>query len=197
VFDDPNDLMAAVVAHNAETNKARVVAGYCWDWPMKTRGSRAAGHVSIPEYGFAKPWNLDSTTTWAIDDDSVDQIGCVHTSQGLEFGYVGVIVGDDMRFEGGRVVTDRTKRAKTDASLKGIGVIAKADPEHADRIADKIIRNTYRVLMTRGMKGCYVYCTDAALGDHLRSRLTAVATSIEYSQATAELPLAAEAPLED
>jgi len=173
------------------------VAGYCWDWPMKTRGSRAAGHVSIPEYGFAKSWNLDSTTTWAIDDDSVDQIGCVHTSQGLEFGYVGVIIGDDLRLEDGRVVTDRTGRAKTDASLKGIGVIAKTDPERADHIADEIIRNTYRVLMTRGMKGCYVYCTDAALAEHLRASAPSRATGVPYSPArAASEPLAAEDPLE-
>ena len=197
VFDDPNDLMAAIVAHNAEANKARVVAGYCWDWPMKTRGSRAAGHVSIPEHDFAKSWNLDSTTTWAIDDDSVDQIGCVHTAQGLEFGYVGVIIGDDLRFENGRVVTDRTKRAKTDASLKGIGVIAKTDPERADRIADEIIRNTYRVLMTRGMKGCYVYCSDAALAEHFRASAPLRAAGVAYSPTRAvPEPLAAEDPLE-
>ncbi len=58
-------------------------------------------------------------------------MGCIHTSQGLEFDYVGVIIGDDMRFENGRVITDYTKRAKTDASLKGIKTLAKADPERA------------------------------------------------------------------
>jgi DUF2075 family protein len=197
VFDDPNDLMAAIVERNSEQNKARVVAGYCWEWPTGTRGSRAAGHVAIPEHDFAKSWNLDSTTTWAIDDGSVDQIGCVHTSQGLEFAYVGVIVGEDMRFEGGRVITDRAKRAKTDASLKGIGQIAKTDSERADRIADEIIRNTYRVLMTRGMKGCYVYCRDAALGDHLRSLIPRPTAADTYSSAgEGEMPLAAEDPLE-
>lgn len=197
VFDDPNQLMAAVVAHNAETNKARVVAGYCWEWPMGTRGSRAAGHVAIPEHGFAKSWNLDSTTTWAIDDDSVDQIGCVHTCQGLEFGYVGVIIGDDMRFENGQIVTDRTKRARSDASLKGVGVVARTDPERANRIADEIIRNTYRVLMTRGMKGCYVYCTDNALRDHFRARLALTRGAGPYVTTPSATPLAADGPLED
>jgi DUF2075 family protein len=197
VFDDPNDLMAAIVERNAERNKARVVAGYCWEWPTNSRGSRGAGHVSIPEHGFARSWNLDSTTTWAIDDDSVDQIGCIHTSQGLEFDYVGVIIGDDMRSEDGRVVTDRVKRAKTDASLNGIGPIAKTDPERANRIADEIIRNTYRVLMTRGMKGCYVYCTDALLRDHFRARLGAAAVPAEYSPTAQPLPLAAEETSED
>jgi DUF2075 family protein len=197
VFDDPNELMAAIAERNAERNKARVVAGYCWEWPTKTRASRTAGHVCIPEHDFAKSWNLDSTTTWAIDDDSIDQIGCVHTAQGLEFDYVGVIVGDDMRFANGRVVTDRSKRAKTDASLKGIGLIAKEDPERADRVADEIIRNTYRVLMTRGMKGCYVYCTDAALADHLRALVPHQTSGLTYApRPNNDVPLAAEDPLE-
>lgn len=198
VFDDPKDLMSAVVERNSARNKARVVAGYCWEWPTGTRSSRAAGHVSIPEHGFAKSWNLDSTQTWAIDDDSVDQIGCVHTAQGLEFDCVGVIIGDDMRFGSGRVVTDRTARAKTDASLKGIGKIAKADPERADRIADEIIRNTYRVLMTRGMRGCYVYCTDAALREHLRRAMPSTTRMGTYeARGGAGASLAAEAPEED
>ena len=198
VFDDPNALMAAVVARNDERNKARVVAGYCWEWPTKTRGNREAGHVSIPDHGFAKSWNLDSSTTWAIDDDSVDQIGCVHTSQGLEFDYVGVIVGDDLRFENGHVVTDRSKRAKSDASLNGIGKIAKSDPDRAERIADEIIRNTYRVLMTRGMKGCYVYCTDPALADYFRALVDALTTAVTYAPLSASaIPLAAEDSVED
>lgn len=197
VFDDPNALMAAIVAKNDERNKARVVAGYCWEWPTGTRGSRTAGHVSIPEHDFARSWNLDSSPTWAIDDDSVEQIGCIHTSQGLEFDYVGVIIGNDMRFEASRVITDRSKRAKTDASLNGIGPIAKSDPERADRIADEIIRNTYRVLMTRGMKGCYVYCTDAPLAEHLRTLVPNPASRLTYTALPkSDLPLAAEDPLE-
>jgi uncharacterized protein len=73
----------------------------------------------------------NSTGTWAIDEGSVDQVGCIHTCQGLEFDYVGVIIGDDMRFEDGRIITDYTRRAKSDASLKGIKTMAKEDPERA------------------------------------------------------------------
>lgn len=82
----------------------------------------------------------------------------------LEFDYVGVIIGDDMRYENNHIVTDYSKRAKTDQSLKGINKIAKEQgKEEANRIADSIIKNTYRTLMTRGMKGCYVYCKDMEL----------------------------------
>ena len=97
--------------------------------------------------------------------------GCIHTSQGLEFDYTGVIIGNDMRFENGKVITDYTKRAKTDNSLKGIKTLAKKDKEKADQVADEIIKNTYRTLMTRGMKGCYVYCTDAALAQYFKKLL--------------------------
>jgi uncharacterized protein len=57
---------------------------------------------------------LDSSTTWAIDENSVYEAGCIHTCQGLEFDYVGVIIGDDLRYGNGEVITDYTKRAKTD-----------------------------------------------------------------------------------
>ena len=99
-------------------------------------------------------WNLGNSQKWAIDSMSVNEIGCIYTCQGLEFDYVGVIIGDNIKYEDNHIVTDYTKRAKTDQSLKGINKIAKEEGiEKANRIADCIIKNTYRTLMTRGMKG--------------------------------------------
>ena len=69
------------------------------------------------------------------------------------------------------IVSDFTKRAKTDQSLKGIKGIHRKDPARAERIADEIIKNTYKTLMTRGMKGCYVYCVDEGLQEYLKRRL--------------------------
>ena len=87
-------------------------------------------------------------------------------------GYIGVIIGPDMRYENGHIVTDASKRAKTDKSLNGIKKMAKENPEEAYKTADRIIKNTYRTLMTRGMKGCFVYCVDEGLRDYLRSAAT-------------------------
>lgn len=188
VFDDPNELMAAIAQRNAR-NRSRVVAGYCWEWPTRSQSDPDLHDVVLPEYGFARSWNLKSSQTWAIDEGSIEQIGCIHTSQGLEFDYVGVIVGDDLRFEGGRVVTHYTRRAKSDKSLNGIKKLAASDPERARRIADEVIRNTYRVLMTRGLKGCYVFCTDRALAEHLRA---SVPPRAEYAPTPRRIPLAAE-----
>ncbi len=112
-------------------------------------------------------WNLGNSSTWAIDKNSINEIGCIHTCQGLEFDYVGVIIGDDMRYEDNHIITDYHKRASTDQSLKGINKIAKEQGEEvAQKIAENIIKNTYRTLMTRGMKGCYVYCTDSKLNNY-------------------------------
>ena len=170
VFDNPNELYDAIVKRN-DNNKARMVAGYCWDWVKTGQNNADVLDITIPEFGFAKSWNLGNTSTWAIDPESIEQIGCIHTCQGLEFDYVGVIIGDDMRYENGRIVTDATKRAKTDSSLKGLKKLIAEDPDAAEEIADKIIKNTYRTLMTRGMKGCYVYCTDTSLAEYLKASL--------------------------
>ena len=116
-------------------------------------------------------WNLGNSDTWAIDENSVNEIGCIHTSQGLEFDYVGVILGNDIRYENNQIVTDFNERARTDQSLKGIKKMHAEDKEKALEEADTIIKNTYRTLMTRGMKGCYIYCEDVYLEQYFKEKL--------------------------
>ena len=106
-----------------------------------------------------------------IDKDSINQVGCIHTSQGLELDYAGVIIGNDLRFEDGKIITGFTKRAKSDQSIKGLKKLMASDSKKAKKIADEIILNTYRVLMTRGQKGCYVYCEDDKLAIYLKNRI--------------------------
>lgn len=105
------------------------------------------------------------TQTWAIDENSFEQVGCIHTSQGLEFDYVGIIIGKDLRYDNNMVFTDSTARAKSDKSLRGL----KKNPN--PELADRIIRNTYRTLLTRGQKGCYIYCQDERLKDYIKGRI--------------------------
>lgn len=192
IFDDPNVMHAAIEERNEVSNKARVVAGYCWEWDKNGRANPNHCDVVIPSHDYARSWNLNNSTTWAIDEGSIHQVGCIHTCQGLEFDYVGVIVGNDMQFSEGNVVTNRTSRAKSDKALHGIQKLASHEPELAHRISDELIRNTYRVLMTRGMKGCYVFCTDPGLAAFFRSRMP----KTEYSATSAAPPLAAEDALE-
>lgn len=88
--------------------------------------------------------------------------------QGLEFDYIGVIIGPDLKYLNGKVITDYKKRANTEKSLYGLYVFMKKDKEHYEQVADTIIRNTYRVLLTRGIKGCYVFACDPQLQKHLK-----------------------------
>lgn len=113
-------------------------------------------------------WNLDGGEIFALGENTVKQAGCIHTTQGLEFDYVGVIIGNDMRYEDEHIVTDYKKRARTDQLLNGIGTY---NEDEKMKIADEIIKNTYLTLMTRVMKGCYVYCTDKNLSEYLKNRL--------------------------
>ncbi|MBJ2357514.1 DUF2075 domain-containing protein [Sphaerochaeta sp. S2] len=168
VVDDPNELRRLIEERNREDDKARIVAGYCWDWVSKNNPD-SVPDITIDD--FSMYWNLISDGTYAISKGSINQVGCIHTTQGLEFSYVGVIIGDDLRFEKGNVISDYTKRARTDQSLKGLkGPIKKGDQE-AMKTADIIIRNTYRTLMSRGMKGCYVYCINKELAHFLKTRI--------------------------
>lgn len=169
VIDDVNELRELIVSKNTN-NKARLVAGYCWDWKAEGKNNTNVYDICIGD-DFKMSWNLYNTSTYAIDENSINEVGCIHTCQGLEFDYVGVIIGNDIRFEDGRIVTDFTKRAKTDQSIKGLKSMYKENPEKALKLADEIIKNTYRTLMTRGMKGCYVYCVDKGMQEYLKSRI--------------------------
>ena len=164
LFNDPNKMREQLKIKNNINNKSRLLAGYCYDWI--TQKDRFSDIYDIElENNFKAKWNFGNTNTWAIDEDSFDQVGCIHTSQGLEFDYVGVIIGQDLRYEDNKVITDYTKRAKTDASLKGI----KTNKNYI--LADEIIRNTYRTLLSRGQKGCYIYCEDKELLKHISDLL--------------------------
>jgi DUF2075 family protein len=110
---------------------------------------------------------------WIIHPDSVSEVGCIHTCQGLELDYVGVIIGPDLVVRDGNIITDASKRASTDKSIFGYKKMFKEDPAGAKAMADRIIKNTYRTLMTRGMKGCYIYSTDSETQEYFKSNLKA------------------------
>jgi DUF2075 family protein len=174
VFDNPRELHDFIELKNRASNRSRVVAGYCWKWPSKR--DRQAWDIELPEFDYRRQWNLDRDgSLWIVTPGSVEQVGCIHTCQGLELDHVGVIIGPDLVYREGRIVTDVTRRASSDQSVRGLKRMQERDPDKARALADTIIKNTYRTLMTRGMKGCYVYCTDAPLAAYLRGRLRSVA----------------------
>ncbi len=165
VCSSPNELFDLIVKRNAVTNKARVVAGYCWNW--KGKEDPSIKDVVIEKHGFAKRWNLDKDgSLWLVAPNSVEEVGCIHTCQGLELDYVGVIIGPDLVVRDGGVATDAARRSGQDRSIHGYKKRLRQDPVQARALADRIIKNTYRTLMTRGQKGCYVFCVDEEANDY-------------------------------
>ncbi len=171
IFDSVKELEATIRDQNKEANKARLVAGYCWEWDSKNDPEKF--DIIIPDEKFKMKWNLNATSqTWIIEPNSVNEVGCIHTCQGLEVDYVGVIVGDDLTVVDGELMTRAEKRAKSDKSLKGYRKALKESPIEAELKADEIIRNTYRTLMTRGMKGCYLYFVDKNTSQYFKNLLS-------------------------
>lgn len=168
VLDSPLEVRELIIEKNKINHRSRMLAGYCWDWIRDGKNNSKVHDIKIGD--FEMSWNLGNSI-FALDETSIDEIGCIHTSQGLEFDYVGLIIGDDMRYENHHIVTDVSKRAKTDQSIKGIKKLDKQDHCKAEEKADEIIKNTYRTLMTRGMKGCYIYCTDQNLRNYLKQKI--------------------------
>jgi DUF2075 family protein len=185
VFDSPVDLKNEIFRLNEINNKSRLVAGYCWDWKSKNDPSHY--DIVIPGFNFKMKWNLSSYgSKWLIDPDSISEVGCIHTCQGLELDYVGVIIGNDFRIRNGKVVTDPTKRSSMDRSIRGFKNLLKQDRMGGELFLDKIIKNTYKTLMTRGIKGCFVYCTDTETSEYFKSKLQSRYVMKEWMSQAAE-----------
>ena len=160
VFDSAIEMRDALREMNQINNKARMVAGYCYDWNVKNR--RGNYDIMLPD-GFRAKWNLANDKIWAINPSSFEEVGCIHTAQGLEFDYVGVILGKDIYYDAGKgaVMTDKTAISADDHSS---GILSASDQDAA-----RLILNTYKTLLTRGQKGCFVYCEDESLREYFKS----------------------------
>lgn len=162
LFSSPRKMREALRLKNDLNNKSRMIAGYCYEWISKDDPYGSAYDIEL-EDGFRAKWNFNNTL-FAIDLNSFDQVGCIHTTQGLEFDYCGIIIGQDLRYEDGSVITDPSKEAKSD---KTSGIRCCKDR----LLADKLIRNTYKTLLSRGQKGCYLYCEDKPLLQYISRTL--------------------------
>lgn len=174
VCESAKELKELIERRNRVNNKARMVAGYCWDWlSRKTKSNPVPKDYDIKLDGgdFKAKWNLsEDGSLWIMKPDSVREVGCIHTCQGLELDYVGVIIGPDLVVRDGKVITDAAKRSSGDSSIKGYKGLLKSEAATAREKADLIIKNTYRTLMTRGTKGCYVYSSDPETNLYLQTQ---------------------------
>jgi DUF2075 family protein len=172
VVNSPSELRDMIIDLNESKNQSRLLAGYCWQWISKNDATKY--DIVFPDTDFKMKWNLTSDgSSWMVAPHSVNEVGCIHTCQGLEGDYMGVIVGPDLEVEDGLLVSKPENRAKHDKSLLGFkGALKDRVPGTAER-ADRLIRNTYRTLMTRGMKGTFIFCTDVKVAELLKQSLEA------------------------
>ncbi|MFE3198976.1 DNA/RNA helicase domain-containing protein [Embleya sp. NPDC059237] len=174
IADSPQEMEAFLDGRRALKYSARMAAGYCWQWTKEVPAGQALpADVVVGEW--KRPWNVygdravagaPPAALWATDPAGFGQVGCVYTAQGFEYDWSGVIIGPDLVWRGDRWITDRT--ASKDP------VFRKSTP---DADVDRLIRNTYKVLLTRGMIGTVVYSTDAETRGKLRE-LTGATSSL-------------------
>jgi DUF2075 family protein/DNA replication protein DnaC len=172
IIDNPHDLYEKIKSKNNPENNSiskssRLLAGYAWKWTSEREGN-ARGEiedVEIIEYNFKKPWNSrNAGTTWAIDPKGIEEIGCIHTTQGLEFEYIGVIIGNEFKYD------PKTNSFSVDYKAYK-DVKGKSGLKDQPELLTKLVKNIYKTLMTRGQKGCYVYVSDKNFKEYLKNRL--------------------------
>ena len=169
IFGDPLSLENAVRAKASAGHTARVTAGFCWDWSLPDDHGLLREDIVIGDY--RRPWDakpearklapgIPKASLWAYDPNGINQIGCVYTAQGFEFDYVGVIFGRDLVFDPKEGKWRGIPQNSSDSVVK----------RSKDQFAE-LVKNTYRVLLSRGMKGCYVYFMDDDTRNFFRSRM--------------------------
>ena len=176
IFDSPQEMYDQLVIQNNKPNQtARIMAGFCWPWSKEVVDGDLVKDVRIGD--FAMPWETSDGVPyqlltkrypkwyeWAYKPLGIEQVGCIYTAQGFEFDYAGVIIGADLKYDGnaGRIITDRD--ACKDPVLR-------RNVREANMTFDDYVRNIYRVLMSRGMKGCFLYICDENLRNYMKQLL--------------------------
>nr|WP_221629413.1 DNA/RNA helicase domain-containing protein [Humibacillus xanthopallidus] len=167
VADTPEELEHVLATWQGDGYSARMAAGYCWPWSDPRPDGSLVNDVQID--GWSRPWNLRGDRSvggappaalWASDPAGFGQVGCVYTAQGFEYDHAGVIIGPDLVWRDGRWRAVRE---------------ANRDPDFRNRIKvtdqefDRLVRNVYKVLLTRGMQSVTIYSTDPQTREYLRS----------------------------
>lgn len=168
ILDRPQLVEATIVERATDGATARLTAGFCWPWSQPNKDGTLVADVEID--GFRRPWNARPEATrlakgipkapfWATDPNGIEQVGCVYTAQGFEFDYVGVLWGRDLVVRNGTWVGQpqfsRDHVVKTRSGAKFLDCV----------------KNTYRVLLTRGLKGCFLYFQDPETRAFVEHRL--------------------------
>ena len=176
IFDNPKEMYEKLVEQNKVPGQtARVMAGFCWPWSTDVVEGDLVKDVKIGD--FAMPWETSDRVPyqqltkkypkwyeWAYKPLGIEQVGCIYTAQGFEFDYAGVIIGGDLKYNRLLKLIETDKAACKDPVLR-------RNVSEANMTFDDYVRNIYRVLMSRGMKGCYLYIVDVPLREYFKGLL--------------------------
>lgn len=171
IFDSPLRLEETIREKIAQKHTGRLAAGFCWKWSSPLPDGTLALDVKIGNY--ERAWNAKSDAghladgiprerLWAYDPRGINQIGCIYTAQGFEFDYIGVIFGKDLVYNPEKGIWEGNRNESAD------GTVRRSKDDFL-----RLTKNTYRVLLSRGMKGCYVYFMDKGTENFFRSRMDA------------------------
>ncbi len=169
IFNSPLELESAIRQKTEEGFLARMTAGFCWPWSDPTSDGNLVEDVVIGAY--RRPWNakpeaarlargIPKSHYWATDPRGINQVGCVYTAQGFDFDYVGVIFGTDLVYDLNQGTWIGIRENSHDAVVKRSGEKFTA-----------LVKNTYRVLLSRGLKGCCVHFMNKETEHFFRSRM--------------------------
>jgi len=193
IFESPESLERAIRLKSQQGYSARMTAGFCWEWSKHNEAHALNDDVVIGDY--KRPWNarheavklpkgVPKAQFWAHDPNGIEQIGCVYTAQGFEFDYIGVIFGNDIMYsfeEGKWIGYPGNSKDPVVRGAKG-------------KFID-LVKNTYRVLLSRGLKGCYVYFLDQDTEKFFRSRMDIPVPAIQKIRAEEIQPYVNALPL--
>ena len=166
LFDDLGEMRDAIVARDHEVGLSRMLAGFAWKWESKK--NKAAFDIKLD--GIELRWN-STQVDWIASPGSIDEVGSIHTVQGYDLNYAGVIIGPDLRFDPKTetIVFDRSSYA----DVKGKENNTALGTKFSDGDLLQYVANIYAVLLTRGIRGTYLYVVDAPLREYLRALLPA------------------------
>ncbi len=176
IFSDPQTMYDALVEQNNKPEQtARLMAGFCWPWSKEVVNGDLVRDVQIGK--FAMPWETNDGVPyqkltkkyprwyeWAYKPLGIEQVGCIYTAQGFEFDYAGVIIGEDLKYN------PVSKQIFTD-KISCKDPVLRQNRQEAIMTFDDYVRNIYRVLMSRGMKGCFLYICDENLRNYMKQLL--------------------------
>jgi hypothetical protein len=172
IADSPEELASGVRSRVEQGETARLVAGYCWPWSDPYPDGTLEADVVIGDWSM--PWNakpdsgrlapgIPASHFWATDPGGLNQVGCVYTAQGFEFDHVGVIWGRDLVWRARNGWILQPEHNKDTAARRGLA-------KHPERFA-VLVAQTYRVLLTRGMRSCTIFFEDPETENFIRSRI--------------------------